>query len=172
MVDCGLTYDGTPTTSVEGLYHLEEQTVSALADGIVYHDLVVNAGTVTLPVAASKIHVGLPYTAVAETLELDVGGRDGSVLGRRKRVNSVILSVLESANIYVRAASRDSFDLQSAGRNTIAAPSDVVSLYTGNLDEVKLDDTWEGKGSIRIESPDPVPCTIRAIVPGYDSEGS
>lgn len=172
MVDCGLSYSGAATTSVSGLDHLEGQTVSVLADGVVYRNKVVSLGAVTIPVAASKWHVGLPYTAVAETLELDVGGRDGSVLGRRKRVNSVILSVLESANIYVRAAARDSFELQPAGRNTIAEPTDLVSLYTGNLDEVKLDDTWEGRGSIRIEAPDPVPCTVRAIVPGYDSEGS
>jgi hypothetical protein len=172
LVDCGLTYDGSAVTSVTGLDHLEGETVVALADGRVYRDLEVSGGAVTLPAAASKIHIGLPYTAVAETLELDVGGRDGSVTGRRKRVNSVIFSVLESANIYVRSASRDGFELQRAGRNTVAAPSDDVTLYTGNLDEVKIDDTWEGQGRIRIEAPDPVPCTIRAIVPGFDSEGS
>ena len=172
LVDCGISYDGAATASVSGLDHLEGQTVTALADGIVYRNLVVSAGTVTIGVAASKWNVGLPYTAVAETLELDVGGRDGSVLGRRKRINSVILSVLESANIYVKAASRDSFELQRAGRNTIASATSTVSLYTGNLDEVKLDDTWEGQGRIRIEAPDPVPCTIRAIVPSFDSEGA
>jgi hypothetical protein len=172
LVDCGLTYEGAAVASVSGLEHLEGETVVALADGIIYRDLVVTLGVVTLPAAASTIHVGLPYTAVAETLELDVGGRDGSVVGRRKRVNSVIFSVLESANIYVKSASRDTFELQRAGRNTIAAPSDTVSLYTGNLDEVKLDDTWEGQGRIRIECPDPVPATIRAIVPSFDSEGS
>lgn len=172
LVDCGLSYDGAATTSVSGLDHLEGQRVSALADGVVYRNLLVAGGAVTIPVASSKWSVGLPYTAVAETLELDVGGRDGSVLGRRKRINSVILSVLESANIYVKAASRDSFELQRAGRNTIAAATNAVSLYTGNLDEVKLDDTWEGQGRLRIEAPDPVPCTIRAIVPSFDSEGS
>jgi hypothetical protein len=172
MVDCGLTYDGAAATSVSGLGHLEGERVVALADGVIYRDLLVTLGTATIPVAASKWHVGLPYNAVAETLELDVGGRDGSVTGRRKRVNSVIFSVLESANIKVRAASRDSFELQRAGRNTVAAASSAVSLYTGNLDEVKLDDTWEGQGRLRIEAPDPVPCTIRAIIPSFDSEGS
>ncbi len=167
MVDCGLTYAGSPVSSVAGLGHLEGQTVVAFADG-----KVVKGGSVTLPAAASKIHVGLPYNAVAETLEIDVGGRDGSVMGRRKRVNSVILSVLETANIFVKSASRSSFELQSAGRNTIVPASSTVSLYTGNLDQVHIDDTWEGQGRIRIEAPDPVPCTVRAIIPGFDSEGS
>jgi hypothetical protein len=172
MVDCGLTYDGAAVGVVSGLGHLEGETVVALADGVIYRDLTVSSGQVSIPVDASKWHVGLAYNAVAETLELDVGGRDGSVVGRRKRVNSVIFSVLETANIYVRSASRDSFDLQRAGRNTIAAPADLVSLYTGNLDEVKLDDTWEGQGRVRIEAPDPVPCTVRALIPSFDSEGS
>lgn len=172
MVDCGLSYDGAPLSLVTGLDHLEGEAVSVLADGVIYRDRIVSGGEVSIPVDASKWHVGLPYNAIAETLELDVGGKDGSVVGRRKRINSVILSVLETANIYVRSASRDSFDLQRAGRNTIAAPSSQVSLYTGNLDEVKLDDTWEGQGRLRIEAPDPVPCTVRAIIPGFDSEGS
>lgn len=141
---------------------------------MVYKDILVHNGTIYLPdgATASKWQVGLPYSAVAETLELDVGGRDGSVLGRRKRVNSVVFSVLETANVYVRSASRSTFELQKAGRNTIAPKSSVVKLITGNLDEVKLEDTWEGQGRIRVEAPDPVPCTIRAIIPGYDSEGS
>lgn len=172
MVDCGLTYDGDPVESVGGLGHLEGETVSILADGVIYRDEVVTGGVVTIPTAASKWHVGLPYTAIAETLEIDAGGRDGSVTGRRKRVNSVIFSVLETANIYVRSATRAGFELQAAGRNTIAAASDTVSLYTGNLDQVHIDDSWEGQGRIRIEAPDPVPCTIRAIIPGFDSEGS
>ena len=174
MVDCGLSYDGGATGSVGGLAHLEGETVVALADGVVYRDLQVTAGAVTLPggATASRWHVGLPYNAIAETLELDIGGRDDSLLGRRKRVNSIVLSVLESANIYVRSASRDSFQLERAGKNTIAPPSSLVRLFTGNLDEVKLEDTWEGAGRIRIEAPDPVPATVRAIIPGFDSEAS
>lgn len=174
LVDAGLTYEGDAVNSVSGLQHLEGERVSVLADGIVYRDAPVLGDSVFLPggVTASKWHVGLPYTAIAETLELDVGGRDGSVTGRRKRVNSVVFSVLETANIFVKSASRDSFKLESAGRNTIAKKTDLVSLYTGNLDPVLIDDTWEGQGRIRVEAPDPVPCTIRAIIPGFDSEGS
>lgn len=170
LVDCGLSYSGVPVSQVS-VPHLEGEVLTALADGKVVKNIEVSSGIATLPFAASKIHIGLPYKAVAETLELDVGGRDGSVMGRRKRVNSVIFSVLETANIYVRSASRD-FELEKAGRNTVAIDDGFVKLFTGNLDEVKLDDTWEGQGRIRIEAPDPVPCTIRAMITGFDSESS
>jgi hypothetical protein len=178
LVDCGLSYDsgGVSQNSLAGMDHLAGEAVVVLADARVYRLTVSAGGVVTLPngQTASKWHVGLPYTATLETLELDVGGRDGSVMGRRKKVGSVILSVLESANIYVRSASRSTgvFDLQRAGRITVAPSSETVSLYTGNLDPVLIDDTWEGRGRIRIEAPDPVPCTIRAIMPAFDSEAS
>jgi hypothetical protein len=174
FVDCGLTYEGAAMNSFSGLDHLEGLTVVALANGRVYRDLLVTDGELSLPggATATKAHIGLPYSAIAETLELDVGGRDGSLVGRRKRVNSVIFSVLESANIQVRSATRAGFELQRAGRNTIAAASSTVALYTGNLDPVRIDDSWEGQGRIRIEAPDPVPATIRAVIPGFDSEAS
>jgi hypothetical protein len=176
FVDCGLTYEGVAVGTVTGLSHLNGQTVNALANGVIYRGLTVSGGSVTLPggATATKIHVGLPYTAVADTLELDVGGRDGSIMGRRKKIDTVILSVLESAGIYVRSASRaegGAFTLNRAGRITIVPESSTVSLYTGNLDPVILDDTWEGRGRLRIECPDPVPATIRAIIPGFNSEG-
>ena len=176
LVDCGLTYEGSAVNAVSGMSHLFGLPVSVLADGRVYTDLEVNgAGAVALPggATASTWHVGLPYNATAETLELDVGGRDGSVMGRKKRVNSVILSVLESANIDVKSAERNgSFQLERAGKITIVPDSDTVTLYTGNLDAVMIDDTWAGRARLRIEANDPVPCTIRAIIPAFDSEGS
>jgi len=63
FVDSGLSYDGTPITTVRGLDHLEGKTVSILADGAVHPQRVVTSGTITLDNPAGKIHVGLPITA-------------------------------------------------------------------------------------------------------------
>ncbi|TIP82859.1 MAG: hypothetical protein E5X58_38365, partial [Mesorhizobium sp.] len=38
-VDCGLTYSGVAVGTATGLDHLNGETVDALADGVVYHDL-------------------------------------------------------------------------------------------------------------------------------------
>src|SRR5690606_4205260 len=49
-VDSGLTYKGTPDGDFGGLTHLIGRTVVALADGVVYEDLVVDEhGQVSLP---------------------------------------------------------------------------------------------------------------------------
>jgi hypothetical protein len=57
-------------TSVGGLYHLEGLTVTALADGNVVRNLVVTNGTVTFPVAASRVVVGIPYKSTARNMPL------------------------------------------------------------------------------------------------------
>ena len=98
QVDCGLTYSGAPVNVVSGLGHLDGQPVDVLAGGKVYRGLVVASGQVTLPggATAAKWQVGLPFQSQADTLELDVGGQDGSIIGRRKKVTKLILSLLET----------------------------------------------------------------------------
>jgi hypothetical protein len=65
-VDCGLTYTGSPTSTVTGLYHLIGETVQVVGDNAVYDSQVVPAsGSVTLQYGstpgpnASSIKVGL-----------------------------------------------------------------------------------------------------------------
>jgi hypothetical protein len=58
----------TPATIWSGIGHLEGQSISAVADGIVYEDIVVTGGQVTLPDAVRKVEIGLPYTHVVEPL--------------------------------------------------------------------------------------------------------
>jgi hypothetical protein len=47
-----------------------------------------NTGTVTLPNATTKAHIGLPMTAALQTLDLDLGSVQGlgTVQGRKKSV--------------------------------------------------------------------------------------
>lgn len=166
-VDCGLTYEGAATTTVTGLSHLNGSTVSALADGTPYEGLPVSGDSVTLPVAASKIHVGLPYVAEAETLELDVGAKDGSLLGRKKRVTEVILSLLETDFSGLEVSSPTRRRWETVKTETLAGA--VLGLQTDNV-RAPMDDSWQGKGRIRIRHSGPTPCTIRAAVPAFDFE--
>lgn len=59
---------GSPTTSWSGLDHLEGQTVSILADGVVHANKTVSSGAVTLDAAASAVEIGLSYTHIVEPL--------------------------------------------------------------------------------------------------------
>lgn len=172
-VDSGLSYEGAATATVSGMTHLAGQTVDVLAGGTVYRGRTVSAGgVVTLPAgaaAATAWHIGLAYEAGADTLELDVGGRDGSLLGRKKRVTKVILSLLETDLSGLEITSLQRTRWESVKLPSIEAPGTAATLYTGNV-EVPIDDSWEGQGRIRIRHTNPTPCTIRAMTPAFDNE--
>ncbi|TPM89862.1 hypothetical protein [Mesorhizobium sp. B2-1-3A] len=170
-VDCGLLYSGAAVGTVSGLSHLNGQVVDALADGKVYKGLTVSAGAVTLPggVTAAKWSVGLPYVSAADTLELDVGGKDGSIVGRRKKVAKVILSLMETDTTGLTISSLLRGKWEPVHIPSVVAPNGMANLFTGNID-VPIDDSWEGQGRIRIRHQNPTPCTIRAMTPVFDAE--
>ncbi|MER8793968.1 hypothetical protein NKH75_07135 [Mesorhizobium sp. M0984] len=170
-VDCGLTYSGAAVGTVSGLDHLNGETVDALADGKVYKGLVVAAGAVSLPggATAAKWSVGLPYEAGADTLELDVGGKDGSIVGRRKKVAKVILNLFETDTTGLQVQSFLRGRWESIRIPSVVAPDGMATLFTGNVD-VPIDDSWEGQGRVRIRHTNPTPCTIRAFTPVFDAE--
>lgn len=172
-LDCGLVYSGAPVARVLGLDHLEGATVDMLADGRYFPGLIVSGGGVDLPggAVASYAQVGLAYLATAETLELDVGGRDGSVIGRRKRITKVILSVFETDTTGLQISSKLRDRWEKVKIPTIAASDGVLPRFTGNI-EVPIDDSWEGQAKVIIRHTNPTACTIRSITPAFDSEGS
>lgn len=96
-LDAALSYQGAPATVMSGLSHLEGKTVYALADGIARGPFVVAAGQITLPVAASKVVIGLAFTAKLQTMPLDEG--QPTLQGRRKTVDGVTLRVRDTANL-------------------------------------------------------------------------
>lgn len=171
QVDCGLSRNGAPTNNVTGLAHLNGEVVDVLADGKVYKGLTVVAGSVSLPggETAAQWHVGLPEAAKAATLELDVGARDGSMIGRRKKIGKVILSLLETDTTGLKIQSMIRGRWESVKLKTVVPPDGKACLFTGNV-EVPIDDSWEGQGRIRILHDNPTPCTIRAMTPVFEGE--
>ncbi|MCA0028735.1 MULTISPECIES: hypothetical protein [unclassified Mesorhizobium] len=171
QVDCGLTYSGAAVNTVSGLAHLNGEKVDVLAGGKVYRGLPVASGQVTLPggAVAARWQAGLAFQSQADTLELDVAGRDGSILGRRKKVAGVILSLLETDTTGLQVQSLIRGRWESVRMPSLVAPDGKASLFTGNV-EVPIDDSWEGQGRVRIRHVNPTPCTIRAFTPVFDAE--
>lgn len=169
FVDSGLTYRGSPTTTVSGLGHVEGEKVVALADGNVVRGLTVSGGSVTLPIAASVIHVGLPYTASLQTLDLDLGQVQGlgTVQGRSKSVSEVVLRVEQTRGIFVgpRDGSRgDEHTLVEYKQRSTEAWNEAIKLYTGDIHITPHWD-WTDGGNIWIKQFDPLPMTILAAMP-------
>lgn len=85
----------TPTSSWSGLDHLEGQSVSIVADGIVLDNRTVSSGGVTLDEAASDVVIGLPYTHICEPLPPSILSNGGA--GRAVRLIEAIFRVEDTA---------------------------------------------------------------------------
>lgn len=96
FVNSGLTYDGTATTTITGLEHLEGKTVAVLVDGATHPPRVVTDGAITLTSSASVVHVGLGYTATIETLDIEAGAQAGTAQGKPKLVGKVTVRLKDS----------------------------------------------------------------------------
>ena len=147
--------NATASTQVAGLDHLEGQTVCALADGNVVHDLVVNHGQVTLPYAASYVHVGLPYTSFVETLPV----YHSTALERKQRYVSVRVYVLDSRGGSVGSCAEELTELV---QRTQESYNQAVSLQTGSY-KVVLAAGHTHEPSVYISQQDPLPLTVLGL---------
>lgn len=159
FVDCGLTYDGTPVSTLSGLDHLEGETVSALADGAVVRDLVVTSGDITLPAPASKVHVGLPITATVQTLPFAV-----EVMGygqeKPKNINGVFLRVKDSSMVKAGPSLDRLRPFAQRTTEPWGSPPDPVS----GVIEIDVDPEWSLDGQLYIQQEDPLPITITSML--------
>ncbi len=160
FVDAGITYDGASTTTITGLTHLEGEDVVALADGNVIKSLTVSGGQITLPAAAEKVHVGLPYQMEFQTLE------PPDEFGKKKSVALLRVNVYRSRGMWAGPNVDQLLELKQRD----AEPwGDPVELFTGQF-EIILDATWSDHGGLYIQQRDPIPLTILAVIPEVGHE--
>lgn len=166
LVDSSLTYSGASTDTITGLWHLRGETVSGLIDGVRFDATVGATGTLTLPFEGTKVHVGLPFTALLETENLEVGLRDGTAHARMQRINEVYVRVLTSYGGKVGAVGSDEIEelaMQPMEYRRATSPFDTVSLYSGLIkNHLKLGSDRDLR--IKFESDDPYPFYISALV--------
>ena len=161
FVDSGLSYSGTATRTVGGLYHLRGRQVVALADGGVEKNLTVSSsGTITLSQAARNIVVGLPYETEIETLNPE--NPQSTAQGTFKRVSTVFLQFYRSRGF---KAGVKGGTLTEAKRPV----EDSEALFSGQR-EVNLTTNWDTDASIVIKQEDPLPLSLQALIPYVDME--
>ena len=169
FVDSGLSYSGSPVSEVAGLDHLEGETVAILADGAVDPPQIVNGGSVQLQGGrtAGRIHVGLAYQSFARTLPISATGRDGALLGRRKRVQKVYLDLMETLGLRVGTSSSKFENVTT--RRASDPMDDSPPLFNG-IAVAGLDDEWLNDGKVVISASDPLPATVLSIMPAFETE--
>lgn len=162
FVDCGLTYSGSPATTISGLWHLEGETVSVLADGATVNPKVVTAGAITLTDAASTVHIGLAFTSQAMTLPLalDPGAAPASGQGMAKNVNRVFVRVNQSSLVQ---AGPSFTKLTTYPARAVAEPyGSPPDLRTGEL-TMSVTPSWNTDGTVCIQQSEPLPLTVLSL---------
>lgn len=165
FVDSGLSYDGAPATTFSNLDHLEGEDVTVLADGAHVGTFTVSSGQVTIPEAASVVHIGLPITADLKTLPMafEVPGYGQ---GQQKNISRVFLHVYKSRNIKAGDDTTRLYDVKARGDELYGTPP---SLKTGQY-EVVIDGSWGQDGQVTVRQDLPLPLTLLSIttefVPG------
>lgn len=170
-VDCGLTYSGTPVTTVSGLSHLEGQTVKVLADGVVQPDKVVSSGNITINDLASTIHVGLPYTHKYESLKLASATAEGTGVNKVKIITSVGMVLLDTGEFTVTTTDYDDVsgrrihDLYTVRFDQdYYDPDAAVPLFTGEVTP-STEGSYSRDARIYIEGDAPLPFTLLGLAP-------
>lgn len=160
-VDSGLTYDGTATTTIRGLWHLEGCDVAVLADGAVVDDLTVENGSITLPEPASVVHVGLPYVGELQTLPLSYQTDEAFGQGVMKNVNEVHLRVSRSGAMKIGPTSTGR--MVEAKRRTTEPLGTPAALKTG-WDHTGVLPDWDDDAGVTVRNENPLPLTVLAMV--------
>jgi hypothetical protein len=159
FVDSGLTYSGTPATTISGLWHLEGETVAILGDGAVFPAQVVVDGAITLEEPVSKAQIGLPIVSELQTLPLAIEGLATGGPSFVKNVSKAFLRVLRSSGIFIGP---DADNLTEYKQRTEEVYGSAPALTTGEI-EVPITPTWSKDGSIYIRQTAPLPLTIQSI---------
>lgn len=165
FVDSGLTYDSTVATlAVTGLFHLAGQVVSVLADGVVLSDRTVSttAFHVSLDSAATKVHIGLPYTSRGQMMRLEAGAADGTAMGKTQRMNRVGLMLHNTGGLKIGMDFSNMREINF--RDASDAMDSPVPLFTG-IKSMEIEADYSFENEFCWEQTAPLPGTIVAIMP-------
>ncbi len=162
-VDSGITYDGAPATTIDGLDHLEGEVVTVLADGAVHPSRTVSGGEIELAYAASVVQVGLGYDSRLATMPLDYGAQDGSALGRKKRVSRVAIRFQDTLG--AKIGKNINGDLEEILFRPGQSPMDASApLFTG-VKVVHFPEGWDEEAIVMAIQSQPLPMYILAAAP-------
>lgn len=165
FIDCGYTYDGVAATTIDGLDHLEGETVSVLGDGAVFAMQKVSGGKITLTESVNKAQIGLPYTYTLMPMRLTSSNQN--IMGAKIKVNKAVISFYETLN----ADYTDGVTTSTIDWRTTEDYDSPPNLFTGDKN-VTFDGGISADNPFRITGSDPLPCTVRSITFLYELMGA
>ena len=150
-------------TTLSGLTHLEGKTVAILANGCEEPQQVVTSGSVTLGAPASIIHVGLPYTSEAKTLELTADAKEGNLQDKKRDVISLVVYVENTRALWVgpKVDLDEMEEIRFRDQENFDTPTE---LYTGTKEVTVAPGEGESASTI-FYNDSPLPVALLAVIP-------
>ena len=140
--------------------------MTAVVDGSVQSGLTVTDGAVTLTTAGQIVSVGLPVDNELEPMDVQVPVREGSGMGRQRTIASVSLYLENTRQLYVLPAEATDEDSATSQIKFPASQTfgDPPLLFTGLKRDEAIPFSDSDAPRVVFTVPDPVPCTINAVV--------
>jgi hypothetical protein len=173
LADAYIDITQTANVLVTGLSHLEGEQVAVWADGndvgtntdysYIY---TVSGGSITLATAATRIVVGLPYTAQFKSMKIGSPANDvAQTLNHYKNVNHLGLVMAYTHTKGVRYGPEFTFmDSLPDIEYSIPVGQQTYTYYTSYEEQsIEFPGTWENDSRICLQSQSPRPCTLLAI---------
>lgn len=170
--DSAIYISQSSSTAVSGLDHLEGEDVAVLADGEVVEDMTVASGAITLPTAATKIVVGLPYTSILQPTKTEIQMPDGSAQGRKALTRRLWFNFWKSLGVeYADEVDSDTWD--AAIDVTYDGEDATVEggLFTGEIPAL-VTGSFRNNVDVAIRQTKPLPANILAVVAKFDVHGN
>lgn len=163
FLDCALSFFFDPPASRAYVPHLAGATVDMLFDGNVGRNILVGEdGYAEIPNGdtAQRVHVGLAYSSLIETLPLAMPSRDGGArAGKVKLLGKAVLRMLKTRGVRTGVKANDLIPLKTRRNETVGAPKDLLSGdYIAEMEPVASLET-----NLFVSQENPLPMQITAI---------
>lgn len=162
-----------------GLWHLSQTSVSVMADGFVVANpinsqyplkQVSSDGVLSLDEPYSVIHVGLPYVADLETLDIDTPDGE-TIVDKKKVITSLSVRLDETRGGWYGRRPDDDDDNPASLSDLVEIKvrddesyDDPVELKS-DVADVNIQGEWNSNGRILIRQVDPLPIRVLSVHP-------
>ena len=167
--DAAVIRNGTPITTVTGLQHLEGETVCVLADGSPQANKTVTDGTIDLDIEASKVIVGLPFTATLSPTFLETGDPGSVSKVAWKCISKVVLHFWRSLGCDVGTSGGSNWESLNFTPHG-ATMDQALPLFSG-IKEARVESSSEPQAAVIIRQTQPLPLNVLAIHVFHEMNG-
>ena len=155
----GAWQSSTPVSEITGLWWLDGETVSVLADGDAYVDLVVEDGRISLTNEAGRVVCGLPYVGTIRTLPLGLNGYN--VNGKPLALRGVTCRLLNSRGLEIGTSTSDLEEIPAA---TFSDWGAALEQFTGQFTASFFGgEGWASEASVLIRQRYPLAADVLGL---------